>query len=227
MFAKRIAFAVVLSLLVLLGGCMTIMREMAKVPLDRPLGEQPMVSREFMAKLASKNLAEMTFYVRKGGYYDGSVASKLREVRKDGVFNFTKDFPLVPDPPANMAELGEVMSHLFAGELRKRGFRVSDGECEECVEVFIDYSYRIDPTFVGAEEVFNTRTRMSYVGVQFAQGWDDTKRTRNLGIGAESKRWALKTKQEKEFIIAPIMAPLADELLYMLKKVLGKDTKTT
>lgn len=227
MFAKKIAVPVLMTMLILLGGCTVIMKEMAKVKLDRPLPEQPAISAELKKELASKDMKEWRFHVRGVQYFGAGVMPKLREDAKEiRTLHFTKEFPLVTDPPPDMKELGEVMVHLFANELRERGYRVSDKACAECLGVALDYSYRIDPTFVGAEEVLTMRPNMYYGDVLFAQGWDDTKRTRNLGVMGEKKRWALKAEKEKEVALAPVIKSVVDEMVYVLKKVLGKDAAT-
>ena len=222
---RRIAVAVLMSVLVLLGGCSVIIKEMAKVSLDRPLPEQPIVSADLKNSVPT-NPQDWIFYVRGTQYYDGSVMKKLREDATEiRTLHFTKEFPAVKDPAPDMKELGDFLKLLLANELRGRGYRVSDQSCSGCIDVDIDYAHRIDPTFVGAEEVLNLRPNMSYNGVLFAQGRDDGKLPRNLGFGAEKNRWALKSSSDdKEKSLAPALRPLADELLYVLKKVLGKDT---
>ncbi|MDO8481461.1 MAG: hypothetical protein Q7S75_00025 [bacterium] len=196
----------------------------ARLDLDRPLPEQPIVSATFKNSVPA-NPQDWVFYIRGTQYYDGSAMKKLREdATKIRTSHFTKEFPAVKDPAPDMKELGDFLKLLLANELRGRGLKVSEHPCGECIDVDIDYAYRIDPTFVGAEEVLNLRPNMSYGGVLFAQGRDEGKLPRNLGVGAEKNRWALKPKKEKERVLAPALRPLADELLYVLKKVLGKDT---
>lgn len=132
--------AVLLIAVLGLWGCETL----KSFDPSRPFPEQPIVSEKIRTKLATKGLNEFTIYVSQAvRYYDTTdaleVAKKAEEKTGKGA-NFTKDLPVLTNPPKKMISNALQFVRKFQKRIDGMGLKRVDAPCEECLIFLPQYA---------------------------------------------------------------------------------------
>lgn len=139
MFAKSVV-VVMLTVLILLSGCETLK------PFDpnSPFPEQPVVSEKIRVELLAKNLNEFTIYVSQAvRYYDTAnaveIAKKVEEKTGKGA-NFTKDLPVLVNPPKKTVSNALNFVKKFQKRIDGMGLKRIETPCEKCLIFLPQYA---------------------------------------------------------------------------------------
>lgn len=178
-----------------------------------PLPEQPKVSSEVMKALSDKRMEGLPVCVRKEvTYYD---ASTVAEMNKNRVVVFTREFPVLKNPPAIAVE--DARGVLLAAEkkLVDKGFKVV-AESDACLTVRFDFAeYRNKE---GTLVSLLARTRTSYGGHELAISRD---------VGAKWEGGATSKGPTLSDAIVYVALRAVDEILQVWGHLQEKLTATT